>query len=74
VNIDNDEALDFPSTTIRWKLLADRELELEAISGSEETQRILHEEEVSSHAECYGDLFALRKASKNSLVWAMALV
>ncbi|KAJ3465956.1 hypothetical protein MRS44_006614 [Fusarium solani] len=63
VNIDNDEALDFPSTTIRWKLLADRELELEAISGSEETQRILHEEEVSSHAECYGDLFALRKAT-----------
>lgn len=64
VNIDNDEALDFPSTTIRWKLLADRELELEAISGFEEALRILNEEEYSSRAEGYYDLFALRKVRK----------
>ncbi|KAI8723332.1 hypothetical protein NCS52_00189000 [Fusarium sp. LHS14.1] len=64
VNIDNDEGLDFPSTTIRWKLLADRELELEAISGFEETQRIMHEEEALGQAKCYDDLFALRKQPK----------
>lgn len=64
VNIDKDEALDFPSTTIRWKLLADRELELEAISNSEETLRILHEAEISNQTECYDELFALHKVSR----------
>ncbi|RSL51892.1 hypothetical protein CEP53_008281 [Fusarium sp. AF-6] len=64
VSIDKDEALDFSSTAIRWKLLADRELELEAISDSEETLKILHEGEISNQTECYDDLFALRKPPK----------
>ncbi|RSM00730.1 hypothetical protein CEP52_008990 [Fusarium oligoseptatum] len=64
VNIDKDEALDFPSTTIRWKLLVDRELELEAISDSEETLKILREGEILTQKEYYDDLFALRKQPK----------
>lgn len=64
VNIDKDEALNFPSTTVRWKLLADRELELEAISDSEETMRALYEGESPNQAEWYQELFEFRKVSR----------